>query len=156
MATNGSIRKDILDYIDKAPLATLATVRAEGAPALRTIAAFAQTDGGKTIYFLSGPGAEKTHQIAANANVAFLIQHEGQELARFRNVAVNGIAKPVTAQSELERAAALLAPRSPYVKDRLEKEGFGAFAFYHVTATEVKFLDYSKGIGPSAVETIKV
>lgn len=154
--SNGKIKPEIVEYIEKTPLAVLATVKSDGTPVVRTMGAFAQTNGGTTVYFVTVPQAEKTRQIEGNNKVSFLFQQEGQQLAEFRNVALIGKAAKVTADPELNLAAKLISARSPYVKERIEKEGLAIFSVYKVIASEVKFLDYRKGIGPQAIETISL
>jgi nitroimidazol reductase NimA-like FMN-containing flavoprotein (pyridoxamine 5'-phosphate oxidase superfamily) len=154
VASNGKIRQDIIDYIDATPWGELGTVRGDGTPVIRTIGAFALDKGGTSIYFATFPGAEKTRQISENRRVSFFFQHEGQQLLGFRNVEVLGDAGKVSGDDEATRVAALISARSPFVKEHIEKNGVGAFEFYEVKASEVKFLDYSKGIGPQAIEVI--
>jgi pyridoxamine 5'-phosphate oxidase len=154
MGTNGKIKQEVTDYIESTKLAELATVRSDGAPVVRTMGAFAPADGGATIYFSTLPAAEKTQHIRGNHKVSFLFQHEGQSLPEFQNVAIIGNAAQVTEEAEIAQAAALISARSPFVKERIAKEGRSFFAFYKVSATEIKYLDYRKGVGPQAIEII--
>lgn len=154
MADSGKIRQEIADYIERTAFASLATVRGDGTPAIRTIGAFAVGNGGTSIYFATQPEAEKTRHISGNSKVSFFFQHEGQQLQEFRNAEVLGNAARITDGADLGRVAGLIGARSPYVREQIEKNGIGYFAFYEVRATEVKFLDYRKGIGPQAVETV--
>jgi nitroimidazol reductase NimA-like FMN-containing flavoprotein (pyridoxamine 5'-phosphate oxidase superfamily) len=148
------IDKEIAEYIEKTPLVELATVRSDGAPVVRTLGAFAPADGGATVYFVTHPDAEKTRHIQGNHRVSLFFQHEGQALPEFRNVALIGTAARIADGQERARAVELTSARSAYVKERVSKEGDGVFEFYKVTATEVKYLDYRKGIGPGAVRNI--
>jgi general stress protein 26 len=153
-STNGNIRQEIVDYIDKTLWAELATVREDGTPVIRTIGAFGFDNGGATVYFATFPGADKTHHISSNNRVSFFFQHEGQELQAFRNAEILGTAGKLTGEAEIKHAVTLISDRSPFVKEHIEKNGIDTFAYYQVTASEVKFLDYSKGIGPQAIEVI--
>lgn len=152
--SKGAIRQEIIDYIDQTQWATLATVRKDGTPVVRTIGAFALDKGGASLYFATLPEAEKTRHIRGNNRVSFFFQHEGQQLLEFRNAEVIGRAAKITDGEELGRAVALITARSPFVKEHVEKHGVDTFGFYEVAASEIKFLDYRKGIGPAAVETI--
>lgn len=153
MASTGKIRQEVVDYMDRAALASLATVRGDGTPVIRTIGAFAVGNDGTSIYFATQPEAEKTRHISGNSKVSFFFQHEGQQLPAFRNAEVLGTAARITDGADLGRVAGLISARSPYIKEQIAKSGIGFFAFYEVRAAEVKFLDYSKGIGPQAIET---
>lgn len=154
VASNGKIRQEVIDYIDATPWAELATVRGDGTPVVRTIGAFALDKGGTSIYFATFPGADKTKHISKNSRVSFFFQHEGQDLLGFRNVEILGDAGKVSGDDEATRVAAHISDRSPFVKEHIEKNGIAAFEFYEVKASEVKYLDYGKGIGPQAVEVI--
>ena len=151
---NGNIRQEIVDYIDQTLWAELATVRGDGTPVIRTIGAFGLDNGGSKVYFATFPGADKTHHISSNNRVSLFFQHEGQELQAFRNAEILGTASKLTGEAEIKHAVALISNRSPFVKELIEKNGIEIFAYYQVTASEVKFLDYSKGIGPQAIEVI--
>lgn len=154
VASDGRIRQEIIDYIDATPLGELATVRQDGTPVIRTIGAFALDKGGTSVYFATFPGAEKSRQIGANKRVSFFFQQEGQELLGFRNAEILGDAVKVGDEGEALRVAGLISARSPFVKDLIEKNGVGAFEYYEVKGSELKFLDYSKGIGPQGIEVI--
>ncbi|AJE02182.1 pyridoxamine 5'-phosphate oxidase family protein [Geobacter pickeringii] len=151
---NGKISQEIIEYIGGTLWAELATVREDGSPVVRTIGAFALDNGGSSIYFATLPNADKTRQIEANNRVSFFFQHEGQQLHEFRNAEVIGSAAKIDADDKLERAVRSIAERSPFVREHIEKNGVGTFGFYEVTASEIKFLDYRKGIGPEAIETV--
>ena len=151
---NGTIRQEIVDYIDQTLWAELATVREDGTPVIRTMGAFALGNGGASIYFATLPGADKTRHISSNSRVSFFFQHEGQELQKFRNAELLGNAEKVTGEAEVRQVAAQISARSPFVKETIDKYGIATFDYYEVKGTEVKFLDYSKGIGPQAIEVI--
>jgi len=151
---NGKIRQEIIDYIGATQWAELATVRIDGTPVVRTIGAFALDNGGTSIYFATLPKAEKTRHIEDNNRVSFFFQHEGQQLNEFRNAEVIGSAARISDGAKLDRAVRLVAERSPFVREHIEKNRVQTFGFYEVTASEIKFLDYRKGIGPQALETI--
>lgn len=153
-SANGKIRQEIIDYIGATLWAELATVRGDGTPVVRTIGAFALDNGGTSIYFATLPNAEKTRQIEANNRVSFFFQHEGQQLHEFRNAEVIGRAAKIGAGDKLDRTVRLIADRSPFVREHIEKNGVETFGFYEVSASEIKFLDYRKGIGPGAIEAV--
>lgn len=150
------IRQEIIDYIDKTLWAELATVRGDGTPVVRTIGAFALDNDGTRVYFATFPGADKTRHISGNNRVSFFFQHEGQELQEFRNAEILGNAGKLTGESEIGLAATLISDRSPFVKAHIEQNGIETFDFYEVKASELKFLDYRKGIGPQAIEVIRL
>jgi general stress protein 26 len=154
--SKGSVSQEIIDYIEQTQWAVLTTVSKDGVPVPRTMGAFAQDNGGKTIYFATLPDTDKTRHIKANNRVSFLFQHEGQSLAEFRNVVVLGNASIIDSDEELQRAVTGISSRSPFVKERIDIDGVGTFSFYKVGASEIKFLDFKKGIGPASVETFTI
>ncbi len=154
--SNGNIRQEIVDYMEQTHWAALATVREDGTPVVRTMVAFAIANGGASIYFATLPGSAKTRQISSNGRVSFFFQHEGQDFPTFRNVEVLGDAARITAEADIRQAADMISARSPFVRDLIEKNGLGTFVFYEVRASEIKQLDYGKGIGPQAIEVIKL
>jgi len=155
-ASKGNVSQEIIDYIEQTQWAVLSTVRNDGVPVPRTMGAFAQDNGRKTIYFATLPDTGKTRDIKENNRVSLLFQHEGQSLPEFRNVVVLGSAAIIDSDEELQRAVAGISSRSSFVKERIETVGVGTFSFYKVGATEIKFLNFKKGIGPAAVETFIV
>ncbi len=92
-------------------------------PVPRTMGAFAQDNGAKTIYFATLPDTDKTRHIKDNNKVSLLFQHEGQSLAEFRNVVILGSAAIIDSDEELQRAVTGISSRSPFVKERIETVG---------------------------------
>jgi len=152
----GNVSKEIIDYIEQTKWAVLTTVSADGTPVPRTMGAFAQGNGGATIYFATLPDTDKTRHIKANNRVSLLFQHEGQSLPEFRNVVLLGSASLIDSDEELQKAVTSISSRSPFIKERIDNTGVGTFSFYKVGAWEIKFLDFKKGIGPESVETIVI
>ncbi|ABK98205.1 pyridoxamine 5'-phosphate oxidase family protein [Pelobacter propionicus] len=153
--SNGNIRQEIINYMEQTQWAELATVREDGTPVIRTMGAFAIDGGGARICFATMPGAAKTRHISSNNRVSFFFQHEGQDFPTFRNVEALGDASRITKEEDLRRTAERISARSPFVKDLIEKNGLGVFEFYEIRVSEIKFLNFSKGVGPQAVEVIK-
>jgi general stress protein 26 len=152
--SKGNVSQEIIDYIEQTQWAVLTTVRNDGTPVPRTMGAFAQDNGAKTIYFATLPYTDKTRHIKDNNRVSLLFQHERQSFPEFRNVVVLGNASIINSDEELQRAVTGISSRSPFVKERIDKDEVGSFSFYKVGTSEIKSLDFKKGIGPAAVETV--
>lgn len=144
----------VKEYIRKTKWAVLSTVTQDNIPALRTMGSF--VNDGLHIYFSTGKDSAKVAQIESNPFVTLLFQHEGQELATFINVTYTGKAKRLSSEQELARAIALLSERSPRFKERAEKGQLGETAIFKVEPSRIKYLDYSRGIGPAAVEEVEI
>jgi pyridoxamine 5'-phosphate oxidase len=145
------VKTKAIEYIGKTQFAVLATVGG-GVPYLRSIASFAND--GFTIYFSTGKTTDKVEQINQNPNVSILFQHEGQVIPSFKNVSVTGTAKIVSCAEGRQKAIELLSARSPRFKERAEKGQLEDTTIFAVEPKTVKALDFSKGMGPAAVEEI--
>jgi hypothetical protein len=150
------VGQGIVDYIEATAWATLATVREDGSPALRTMGNFATGAGGRHIYFSTGKEADKSRHIRSNPRVSFLFQHEGQELAAFRNVAAVGNAELLTGGPDLSIGAETLSARCPHFRAQVDRDGLDSTGVYRVRVEEIKELDFRRGFGPEAVVTVRV
>ncbi len=140
------------DYINQTQWATLATVREDGAPVLRVMGSFAPD--GINVIFSTRKAAAKSRHIASNNLVNFFFQHENQKLEAFKNVAIIGRAEELTDGPEYQKAVELLSARNPRFKTRVERGELTDTGIYIIRTTEVKYLDYSFGAGPTAVREI--
>ena len=141
-------------YIKNTKFATLGYVSTEGVPALRAMGSF-NVDG-LNLYFSSSKTASKVSSIAANPTISFLFQHEGQELATFKNITYVGKAKEIKSETEYNDAVRILSEKSERFKERAEKGQLGETALFKVVPESIKYLDYTDGIGPDAVKEIKI
>lgn len=107
-------------------------------------------------HFSSSKTADKVANIAVNPTVSFLFQHEGQELATFKNITYVGIAKEIKCETEYNKAVKILSEKSPRFKERAEKGQLGTTALFKVVPESIKYLDYTNGIGPDSVREIKI
>lgn len=146
------LKQTIHDYIAQTRWATLATVRADHAPVLRAMGSFAPD--GLDVFFSTPAKTGKTKDIEKNNWVNLFFQHEGQELAAFKNVALIGKASEVKDVDELKKAFTLLSARNPRFKERAEKGELKDTVIYKVKAKEVKYLDFAKGFGKEAIQEI--
>ena len=146
------LRKTIHDYIANTRWATLATVREDQAPVLRAMGSFAPDE--LDVYFSTPFNTGKTNHLAKNDWVNFFFQHEGQELAAFKNVALIGKASEVKDPGELKKAIDLLSARNPRFKERAAKGDLKDTAIYKVKTKEVKSLDFAKGFGKEGIQEL--
>ena len=151
---SSELKNTIVDYIGKSRVSVLATVRPDGAPVVRAIGGFAPD--GLDIYFSTAKESGKAGQIGPRAWVSFYFQHDGQDIASFKYVALLGKAEALTAEPDLSKAIGILSARSPRFKARAEKGELQGTAIYRVSPTEIKYLDFSKGQGPAAVQVLKL
>lgn len=147
-------KNKVVEYLNQTKWIILATVDKSQTPVLRTLGSFAVD--GLTTYFSTGKSTAKVDQIESNPKVSVFFQHENQELPSFVTVSVCGIANKVTSEEEVNKVITLLSNRSPKFKEKVEKGELDNSVFFRVDPNEVKLLDFSKGIGPQAVEVITV
>jgi general stress protein 26 len=146
------LQKDVVDYISKAKLAILATVKDGAVPALRTIGSFAND--GLDVYFSTGRETAKVKQIEKNWNVAVYFQHDGQERPKFRYISVTGTAKHLTDDAAIKQAVDTISNRNPSFKQRIEKGELSKLSLFKVEAKSVKDLDF--GRAPNAIVTFDI
>ena len=141
-------------YIKNTKFATLGYVSTAGVPSLRAMGSFSIDE--LNLYFSSSKTAEKVSNIESNPTISFLFQHEGQELATFKNVTYVGKAKEIKCETEYKRAVKLLSEKSLRFKERAEKGQLEGTAIFKVTPLNIKYLDYTNGIGPDSVKEIHI
>ncbi len=151
---SADLKQIIHDYIATTKWATLTTVREDGAPVSRVMGSFAAD--GLDLFFSSNKNAAKVRQIEKNHWVNFYFQHEGQDAAVFKNVALIGEARLVKDAADLKKAIALLSAKSPRFKEWAEKGELQDTAIFKITAKEVKYLDRTRGVGADSLVEIKI
>jgi nitroimidazol reductase NimA-like FMN-containing flavoprotein (pyridoxamine 5'-phosphate oxidase superfamily) len=148
------LQQTAVEYIRQTKWATLATVREDGAPVLRTMGSFAPD--GVNVYFSTPKKAGKVRHIAGHPLVNFFFQHENQELDTFKNVAIIGPAEEVTAGTDYQRGIELLSNRNPRFKARADRGELADTAIYLIRTREIKYLDYANRAGGTAIQEIKL
>jgi nitroimidazol reductase NimA-like FMN-containing flavoprotein (pyridoxamine 5'-phosphate oxidase superfamily) len=147
------IKNNVKDYINNTKYVVLGTVK-NNIPVTRTLGSFAND--GFIVYFSTNKNTEKVKHIGKNPHVSLLFQHEGQELGSFKNVSITGRATQLLEKNEQDKAITVLGDRNPRFKERTAKGDIKDTALFRVEPVEVKFLDFSKGIGPDSVQVIAV
>ena len=130
---------------------SLATISEDG-PVIRSLGSWAIR--GTTLYFSTSQASAKATQIARDPRISVQLLAEGQEVTGLRNFVLNGPAKLLEGT---ERAVAIdaISSRNPRFKERAEKGQLEDAAVYEVKAKQVKILDFSKGVGPSALSVFE-
>ncbi|MEQ8155039.1 MAG: pyridoxamine 5'-phosphate oxidase family protein [Clostridiaceae bacterium] len=128
----------IEDYLNGSKTIVLATVDEESRPVVRTLGGFAAK--GFVTFFATAKGSDKVKHIEKNANVSLLFQHENQEISKFLNISVKGLAEVISDEKEFEDIHKQLLNRNPRLK-AVTKETHN---IYKVSAKEITILDFSK------------
>lgn len=137
---------EISQYMKQTKFIILATVDANGAPALRTMGGFAVD--GLTVYISTKLNTAKVSQIKANPNVSVYFQHENQAPNTFVNVLVQGRCVLLDSKEERDQAIEVLCRHNSKFKERADKGAINNDdAFLRVEPKKVKILDRTKGPG---------
>jgi len=130
---------------------SLATI-AEDGPVIRSLGSWAIR--GTTLYFSTSQASAKAAQIARDPRISVQLLAEGQEITGLRNLVFNGPAKLLEGAGR-DVAIGAISSRNPRFKERAEKGQLADAAIYEVKAKLVKILDFSKGVGPSALSVFE-
>lgn len=142
----------IVEYIKTTQFAILATID-RGAPVQRTIASFGNV--GTTLFFATRADTRKVAHISTVPKVSLLLQHEGQSLDGFVNVAIQGEATRLSESAAIAEAIEAISSHSPRFAERVRVNGTEGQAFFRIDPHEVRVLDFSRGIGAAAVSVIQ-
>ncbi|WP_043588291.1 pyridoxamine 5'-phosphate oxidase family protein [Geminisphaera colitermitum] len=150
------LKQTIHDYIALTRWAFLAIIRKDGSPTLRPIGSFTPVAiGSVDVYFSTPRDSEKVRSLRQNARVSFYFQHDALDIAAYKGVSLIGDALEIEPQTtEHPQAVAALSARSPHFKARVEKGELDVTAIFRVKALEVRFSDYARGRGPSAIQQL--
>lgn len=95
------IKQEIIEYLGSHPFLNLATVNAEGAPLVRTMAFVAD---GATVYFGTSKGSRKVANMQGNPKVAYTVdQDQYGSFAEITGVQMEAVAEQVSDPQEIER-----------------------------------------------------
>ncbi|GAM10288.1 pyridoxamine 5'-phosphate oxidase [Geobacter sp. OR-1] len=138
-------KSEITGYANGSRFATLAYIRHDGSPVLRTLGSFALAD--YDVIFSTKKGAAKVRDISENNRVSFYFEHDGQELSNWKNALFIGEAHTIEEQRELDWAVGILSDRNPRFKDRIAKGELPNIQLFKVKTRDIEYIDYGKGPG---------
>ena len=95
----------------------LATIKADGTPAVRGVD-FAAEEGAGCLYFMTGANSNKVAQIRANPNVAFAIDHDcpsWEMLQELKYIKGFGTAVIVEDMEETQKTVGLIMAKFPFL-----------------------------------------
>ena len=135
-----ALKKEIADFLEKAPYCTLGTVSADGRPATHAMGFVSQ---GTTVYFATSRKSRKFLSIETNPNVAFSAEEATENWMQIKGVQVQGKAS-VVEEKDKGNVGALFIAKYPQMANMPPDPNF---VFLKVTLTEAYLLDYTKGFG---------
>ena len=108
------IKEEIINYISKRKVLTLATATLKGEPLTHPIV---YINKGFNIYFLTGKQTRKVKNIQENPNVSYSIFDETEHLDEIRLVQIEGKAEIVTEKNESKEVIKMLKQKFPHMAE---------------------------------------
>ncbi len=142
----------ISKYANETKYLELVTINEEEYPVIRSIGSFGVD--GYTVYLSTGKTTQKVSQITANEKVSILFQQEAQEISKYVNISLRGIATVLTDTEERDKAIEVISSHSPGFEDRVKSSGIENFAIIKVTPVEIKILDFSQNANGQGLDII--
>ena len=138
-------QSEIAGYANSARFASLAYIRHDGSPVLRTLGSFALT--GYDVIFSTKKEAAKVREISENNKVSFYFEHDGQQLPTWKSALFIGEAHKVEDARELDWAVGILSDRNPRFKERIARGELPTIQLFKVKTRDIEYIDYGKGPG---------
>ena len=140
-----TLRRKILDLLDRHRVMTVATVRPDGWPQATTVG---YANEGLTLYFLCGCDSQKAANLARDDRVSITIDDDTPQVMQITGLSMAARARKIEDRAEAERAMRLLIARYP---EQTSLPGplpdVDDVCMVRVTPTVISVLDYSKGFG---------
>jgi nitroimidazol reductase NimA-like FMN-containing flavoprotein (pyridoxamine 5'-phosphate oxidase superfamily) len=137
-------RQCIVSILDAGFDLTVATNRPDGYPQATTVS---YVNDGMTIYFGTGAGAQKAHNIARDGRVSLTVNLPYATWDEIKGVSIGGRAARVTDPDEAGKAGALMVKKFPQIANYQVLGSAMDLAMFRVSPEVISILDYSKGFG---------
>jgi nitroimidazol reductase NimA-like FMN-containing flavoprotein (pyridoxamine 5'-phosphate oxidase superfamily) len=146
-----TIRRTVLDILDRQRIASVATVRPDGWPQATTVG---YVNDGLSIYFLCGLDSQKARNLALDDRVSLTINDDPSDIMRITGLSMAGHATPVEDRAEATRILALMPLKYPDCPPLpIPMPTPDQVRIFRVTPTVISVLDYSKGFGHTDLVT---
>ncbi|MDR3509930.1 MAG: pyridoxamine 5'-phosphate oxidase family protein [Caulobacteraceae bacterium] len=147
-----TIKRKILEVLDRQRIMTVATVRPDGWPQATTVG---YVNEGLNLYFLCGLDSQKARNLAQDDRVSLTINDDPADVMQITGVSMAGHARQIEDLAEAARILALLplkypdSPPPPFPMPTADE-----VRIFRVTPSLVSVLDYSKGFGHTDLVTV--
>ena len=139
MQSESEIKQKIIDYLSSHMKVTLATVTPEGKPLAHTVV---YVNEAATVYFRSRDSRRKYQNILKNPSIAYTVdEYPGDDWRQLHGVQMEGTAKVVTAQTDIEHIHDLFVKKYPFVEDFIPRTRPG-LTIIKIEPREGFWLDY--------------
>ncbi len=140
----GLLRRQVLDYLAKHTVMTLATTGPDGPWAAAVFYCTREFD----LFFLSADHTRHAQNLASNPKVAATIQENYHDWPEIQGIQLSGMVE-VLAGKERQVAIALYEQKYPFVKTASPaiKKGLQILNWYCLSPDKLYFIDNRKGFG---------
>ena len=141
------VKDQIIDYLSKRKIITLATTTVDGLPFIHPVAYVSK---GPVVYFSTSKQTRKVKNIQENPKVAASVFDQTEFLDEIKSVQIEGIASIVTDKNEFSEAMKMLCQKFPLMADMASTPDS---IIIKIEPKIVYFSDYVKRFGHK--ETVK-
>lgn len=138
-----TLRREIVDILNRAKDMTLATIREDGYPQATTVS---YASSGLHLYFGCADQSQKARNIAHDDRVSVAIALPYETWEQIRGVSLAGRAQRLTAPAEIDQAVRLMLAKFPQLA-QYATQGLEGVALYRIVPEVFSVLDYRKGFG---------
>jgi uncharacterized protein YhbP (UPF0306 family) len=146
-----ALRTQVLTYLDRHAVMTLATEGPEGPWAAAVFYVHHEVEDRLRLYFLSSPTSRHCTNLSASSKVAATIHDDQRDWPEIKGIQLEGRVAPV-AEADLVRVRALYGAKFPVVGRIAEappsiQVAFAKVRWYVLTPGALYFIDNSAGFG---------
>lgn len=146
-----TIKRTIVDLLDRHRIMSLATLRPDGWPQATTVGFVNE---GLSIYFLCGLDSQKAQNLAQDDRVSLTINDDPEDVMQITGLSMAGHAQPVEDHAEAARLIALMPPRYPNAPPLpMPMPTPDQVRIFRVTPSVISVIDYSKGFSHTDLVT---
>lgn len=136
-----TLKRKILEILDRHRILTLATLRPDGWPQATTVGYASE---GLTLYFLCGAESQKAHNLARDPRVSLTIDHDTHDPMAITGLSMAALATPVDDPAGIEKFIVMLKKKYPEYM-AMPAPDFSQIRVFRLTPKVISVLDYTKG-----------
>jgi nitroimidazol reductase NimA-like FMN-containing flavoprotein (pyridoxamine 5'-phosphate oxidase superfamily) len=136
-----TLKRKILDILDRHRILSLATLRPDGWPQATTVGYASE---GLTLYFLCGAESQKAHNLARDPRVSLTIDHDTNDPMAITGLSMAAFATPVSDPAEIEKFIVMLKKKYPEYM-AMPQPDLKLIRIFRLTPKVISVLDYTKG-----------
>lgn len=147
-----TIRRTVLDLLDRNRIMSVATVRPDGWPQATTVG---YSHEGLTLYFLCASDSQKAANIAADNRVSLTINGDADQVMAIQGLSMAAHAESVEDLTEKQRFVdRLIAAYPPQENMQMQLPPVETMHVVKLTPVVISLIDYTKGFGHTDLVTL--